>query len=157
MKKVDRMNVKNDEAKYVEYGDDFCPNYKRCLKSFMKELNEFCMGMSVMYEITQSDFSHRKMIETDMNVFTLDLGEKKKVNKIVYVPNSDTYLIYLDDFGFATFLKDRIKRYLLLSGNEMKSTYIDSVSDDIYVLEVEVGNEQNIAKNNFFGIKTMTL
>jgi hypothetical protein len=98
------------------------------------------------------------MIETDMNVFTLDLGEKKKVNKIVYVPNSDTYLIYLDDFGFATFLKDRIKRYLLLSGSyEMKSTYIDSVSDDIYVLEVEIGNEQNIAKNNFFGIKTMTL
>lgn len=151
------MNSKSEEAKYIDYGDDFCPHYKRCLNSFMKHLNEFCLGMSVMYEITQTDFEDRFLIETEQNVFTIDLSKKNKVNKIVYVPNSDTYLIYLDDFSFAKFLKDRIKRFLLLSGIEMRSTYIDSISYDICVVEVEIGNQQNIAKNTFFGIKTMTL
>jgi hypothetical protein len=152
MKKVEKQDVK---ATYIEYGDDFCPNYKRCLKKFMRELNNFCMGMSVMHEITQSDFK-REFIELEKNVYTMDL-EKKKVNKIVYVPKSDTYLIYVDHFGFANFLKDRLKRFFLLDGSELKSTYIDSVSDDIYVVEIEIGNEQNIAKNEFFSIKTMTL
>lgn len=152
MKKVEKQDV---EANYIEFGDDFCPNYKTCLKNFMRELNNFSMGMSVMYEITQSNFE-RDFIELEKNVYTFDL-EKKKVNKIVYVPKSDTYLIYVDHFGFANFLQERIKRYLLLSGKDLKSTYIDSISDDIYVVEIEIGNEQNIAKNEFFSIKTMTL
>lgn len=121
----------------------------------MRELNMFSIAMSVMYEITQSNFE-RDFIELEKNVYTLDL-EKKKVNKIVYVPKSDTYLIYVDHFGFANFLQERITRHLLLSGKDLKSTYIDSISDDIYVVEIEIGNEQNIAKNEFFSINTMTL
>jgi hypothetical protein len=151
------ISTTNEGATYVEYGDNFCPNYKRCLKQFMRELNNFCMGMSVMYQITESDFK-RDLVELEKNVYTLDLDlSNKKVNKLVYVPHSDTYLIYVDHFGFANFLKDRLKRYLLFNGNELKSTYIDSISDDIYVVEMEVGNHQNIANNEFFDIKTMTL
>ena len=152
MKKVEKQDV---EANYIEFGDNFCPNYQTCLKNFMRELNMFSIAMSVMYEITQSNFE-RDFIELEKNVYTLDL-EKKKVNKIVYVPKSDTYLIYVDHFGFANFLQERIKRHLLLSGKDLKSTYIDSISDDIYVVEIEIGNEQNIAKNEFFSINTMTL
>jgi hypothetical protein len=152
MKKVEKQDVK---ATYIEFGDNFCPNYKTCLKKFMRELNMFSIAMSVMYEITQSNFE-RDFIELEKNVYTLDL-EKKKVNKIVYVPKSDTYLIYVDHFGFANFLQERITRHLLLSGKDLKSTYIDSISDDIYVVEIEIGNEQNIAKNEFFSINTMTL
>ena len=121
----------------------------------MRELNNVSMAMSVMYEITQSDFES-KLIELEKNVYTLDL-KNKKVNKIVYVPKSDTYLIYVDHFGFANFLQERLKRFLLLDGKDLKSTYIDSISDDIYVVEIEIGNAQSIAKNEFFSIKTMTL
>ncbi len=155
MKKVDNQEEQVKVATYVEYGDDFCPNYKTCLRNFMRELNNISMAMSVMYEIVQSDFES-KLIQLEKNVYTLDL-EKKKVNKIVYVPKSDTFLIYVDHFGFATFLQERLKRYLLFDGKELKSTYIDYVSDDIYVVEIEIGNPQNIAKNEFFSIKTMTL
>jgi hypothetical protein len=155
MKKVDKQEEQAKVATYVEYGDDFCPNYKTCLRSFMRELNNFSMAMSVMYEITQSEFK-RKLIELEKNVYTLDL-KNKKVNKIVYVPKSDTYLIYVDHFGFANFLQERLKRFLLLDGKDLKSIYIDSISDDIYVVEIEIGNAQSIAKNEFFSIKTMTL
>jgi hypothetical protein len=144
-------------ATYVEYGDNFCPKYETCLKKFMRDLKMFSISMSVMYEITRSDFE-TKLVEKEKNVFTLDLDlENKKVNKIVYVPHSDTYLIYVDHFGFANFLQDRLKRYLLLSGNDLKSTYLDCISEDIYVVEMEIGNHQNIANNEFFDIKTMTL
>ena len=149
------VEKQDEKATYVEYGDDFCPNYKTYLKSFMRELNNVSMAMSVMYEITQSDFE-RKLIELDNNVYTLDL-KNKKVNKIVYVPKSDTFLIYVDHFGFANFLQERLKRFLLLDGKHLKSTYIDNVSDDIYVVEIEIGNPKSIAKNEFFSIKTMTL
>jgi hypothetical protein len=153
MKKVENQNEK--DVSYIEYGDDLCPNYKKCLKMFMRDLSMFSISMSVMYEITHSDFKS-KLVESEKNVYTLDV-EKKIVNKIAYVAKSDTYLIYVDDFGFANFLEERIKRYLLLNGKDLKSTYIDSVSDDIYVVEIEIGNKQNIAKNEFFSIKTMTI
>ena len=78
MKKVEKQDVK---ATYIEFGDNFCPNYKTCLKKFMRELNMFSIAMSVMYEITQSNFE-RDFIELEKNVYTLDL-EKKKVNKIL--------------------------------------------------------------------------
>jgi hypothetical protein len=149
------VEKQDEKATYVEYGDDFCPNYETCLKKFMSVLNNFSMAMSVMYEITQSEFE-RKLIELEKNVYTFEL-QKNKVNKIVYVPKSDTYLIYLNHFGFATFLQERIKRYLHLLGKDFKSIYIDSVTDDIYVVEIEIGNAQSIAKNDFFSIKTMTL
>ena len=149
------VEKQDEKATYVEYGDDFCPNYETCLKKFMSVLNNFSMAMSVMYEITQSEFE-RKLIELEKNVYTFEL-QKNKVNKIVYVPKSDTYLIYLNHFGFATFLQERIKRYLNLLGKDFKSIYIDSVTDDIYVVEIEIGNAQSIAKNDFFSIKTMTL
>jgi len=141
---------------YVEYGDNFCPNYNESLNKFLDEVKRFSLAMLVMYDISESDFK-RDLKELKKNVYTLELREKRKVNKIVYLPNSDTYLIYVEHFGLATYLEDRLKRYLLMRGKELKSTYIDSVCDDIYVVELEVGNAQNIANNEFFDIKTKTI
>lgn len=156
MKNAETQNGQDIGAIYVEYGDDLCPKYNLCLKNFINDIKNFAYSMLVMYDISESDFK-RDLRELKKNVYTLELRKKRKVNKIVYLPNSDTYLIYLEHFGLATYLEDKLKRYLLMRGKELKTTYIDSVSDDIYVLEIEIGNSQTIAKNEFFSIKTMTL
>jgi len=152
------LHKKCDEkgATYVEYGDNFCPNYNESINKFLDDLKRFSLAMLVMYDISECDFT-RDFKQLKKNVYTLELRNKRKVNKIVYVPNSDTYLIYVEHFGLATYLEERLKRYLLMRGKDLKSTYIDSVCDDIYVVELEVGNAQNIANNEFFDLKTMTL
>jgi hypothetical protein len=168
-KQVEGKSLKDNEVKemlhkqcdeksatYVEYGDNFCPNYNESMNKFLDDLKRFSLAMLVMYDISKSDFT-RDFKQLKKNVYTLELRNKRKVNKIVYVPNSDTYLIYVEHFGLATYLEDRLKRYLLMRGKDLKSTYIDSVCDDIYVVELEVGNAQNIANNEFFDIKTMTI
>lgn len=119
--------------------DDIKSIYENNIYDTLRGIKIKCIELSVAYKLTHS---------YDMRVYL------PHVEKVVYDGVSDIIYIYCaSKFDYANFLAEKMKSNLLVFyGSAINDVVVDSISDEMNVIEILFNDEEVILKNKEIGI-----